>query len=110
MAQVPMLQAAGLQPVPSRGLLPPGPSATLALSPEVFHSIDLNRDGMITREEWQRHAFDAFDQDGDGAISREEFIRGLSPPSSPTGSSMPVSPAAGFAYFGPSAQPPQMRG
>jgi Ca2+-binding EF-hand superfamily protein len=40
-----------------------------------FNSLDRNRDGRITIEEWNwnRRSFDRQDTDGDGAITRAEF-------------------------------------
>jgi len=43
----------------------------------VFDRIDHNHDGSITREEWEKYAFEAFDQNHDGRVSMDEMRVGL---------------------------------
>jgi Ca2+-binding EF-hand superfamily protein len=50
-------------------------------APDLFTSVDANRDGGITRDEWHwsRASFDARDPNSDGRITREEAATGAVP-------------------------------
>jgi Ca2+-binding EF-hand superfamily protein len=50
-------------------------------APDLFTSVDVNRDGSITRDEWHwsRASFDARDPNNDGRIAREEAASGAVP-------------------------------
>merc|ERR1719469_1004506 len=69
----------------SRGLTSSPKGTVVALqrgSPrmqDVFSMIDADGDGQITREEWQKYAFNAFDRNHDGQISKEEYLEARRP-------------------------------
>jgi len=45
-------------------------------TPEMMHTIDANKDGKITKQEWvayQTRVFKALDKNGDGFLTPEEF-------------------------------------
>jgi Ca2+-binding EF-hand superfamily protein len=52
-------------------------------SPDLFTNADVNRNGVLSRNEWQWSAgsFDRVDRNRDGVVSREEFGNGIAGPS-----------------------------
>jgi len=62
-----------------------GSSPPRAEIEKVFRQLDRNKDGIITRREWDaayepQRTFDKLDVNHDGVVSREEFVRAHSPP------------------------------
>lgn len=69
-----------------------GGYATGLRTMEMMHTIDTNKDGVVSKDEWmayQDRVFKALDKDGDGSLDTEEFY----------GHPMPVSFAtAGYTH------------
>jgi Ca2+-binding EF-hand superfamily protein len=52
-----------------------GEDAAAAQKPDLFATLDNNRDNRVTTDEWQwsRRSFNQYDRNGDGALSRSEI-------------------------------------
>jgi len=73
--QVTTSPAPSLRPTPGEPVarMPGGIPVGGPTPQDIFDMIDADGDGHITREEWQRYAFNAFDQDHDGQVTQQEF-------------------------------------